>query len=84
MFAVTDNVVVRLDRNDDGDLVLGEAAEALSADAARRRSQALVGKHAGTVALSRTGDPKAGAAFKGPSRPAAPRSACRRPQPRRS
>ncbi len=57
MTSVTDHVVVPFDRNSVGDLVPGEAAEAPSADAARRRAQALVGKHAGAVAFSRTGCP---------------------------
>ncbi len=60
MTAVTYHVVVPFDRNEDGELVPGEAAEAPSADAARRRAQALVGKHAGAVAFSRTGDPGTG------------------------
>ncbi len=60
MSFVTYHVVVPFDWDGEGVLVPGEAKEAPSADAARRRAQALVGNHAGAVAFSRTGDPGTG------------------------
>ncbi len=47
-------------RNEDGDLVILEPAEAPNSEAARRRAQAAATKHAGAIAFSRTGDPNTG------------------------
>ena len=58
--SVTYHVVVRFDRNDEGDLVAGEAKEAPNGDIARRRAQALAAQHAGAISFSRTGDPDSG------------------------
>ena len=52
--------MVPFDRNDEGDLVPGEAVEAASAIAATRWAQAFVGKHAGAMAFPRAGDPGTG------------------------
>ena len=54
--------MVPFDRNEEGDLVPGEAKEAPNRDAARRRAQALAETppHVGALAFSRTGDPEAG------------------------
>lgn len=57
---VTYFVVLPIVRNEDGDLVAEEGQEAPSACAAQRRAQALVGKKAGAIAFSRSGDPAAG------------------------
>ena len=58
--AITYYVVVPFGRNDDGDLVPIEPAEAPNAEAARRRAQAAAAKHGGAIAFSRTGDPDTG------------------------
>ena len=57
---VTYHVVVPFDRDPEGDLKPGEAAEAPNARAAERRAAALALQHAGAVAFSRTGDPAVG------------------------
>jgi hypothetical protein len=57
---VTYYVVVPFDRNDEGDLVAGDAKEATGALSAERGARALVLEHAGAVAFSRTGDPSTG------------------------
>ena len=54
--SVTYHVEVPFDRNDEGDLVAGEAREAPNGDIARRRAQTLAASHAGAIAFSRTGD----------------------------
>jgi hypothetical protein len=58
--SVTYHVVVPFDRIESGELVPGEAKEAPSQDAAKRRAQALAEKHAGALAFSRTGNPDSG------------------------
>ena len=60
MPSVTYHVVVPFDRNEEGDLVPGEAKEAPNGDMAKRRAQALAATHAGALAFSRTGDPDSG------------------------
>lgn len=60
MASVAYHVVVVFDRNEDGDLQPGEAVEAPSIEAARRRALAAVPKHAGAVAFTRVGDPATG------------------------
>ncbi len=60
MSGVTYHVVIPFDRDDEGNLVPGEAKEAPSADAAKRRARALADKHAGALAFKRTGDPNTG------------------------
>lgn len=59
---VTYHVVIPFDRNEEGDLVPGEANEAPNKDSARRRAQALAETppHVGALAFSRTGDPDSG------------------------
>lgn len=56
MGSVTYFVVLPIIRNDEGDLIAEEGQEAPSAIAAQRRAGALVGKKAGAIAFSRTGD----------------------------
>ena len=58
--SVTYFVVVFFDRNDEGDLVAGDAKEATNAGAAERGARELALEHAGAVAFSRTGDPETG------------------------
>ena len=58
--AVTYHVVIPFDRLENGDLVPGEPKEAPNKDAAKRRAEAMAGKHAGAIAFSRTGDPDSG------------------------
>jgi hypothetical protein len=58
--SVTYFVVVSFDRNDEGDLVAGDAKEATNAQAAERGARELATGHAGVVAFSRTGDPETG------------------------
>ena len=57
---VTYFVVLPIVRNEDGDLVAEDGQEAPNAFAAQRRAQALVGRKAGAIAFSRTGDPAMG------------------------
>jgi hypothetical protein len=57
---VTYYVAVPFDRNAQGELTAGEAAELPSAPAAERRARSLSQIHAGAVAFSRTGDPSIG------------------------
>ncbi|MFO1117712.1 MAG: hypothetical protein U1E28_18680 [Beijerinckiaceae bacterium] len=57
---VTYFVVLPLVRNEDGDLVAEEGQEAPTAAAAQLRAQAMVGKKAGAIAFSRSGDPAVG------------------------
>jgi hypothetical protein len=58
--AITYFVALPFDRNEEGELVAGEAREAQSDMAARRIASALAGGKAGAVAFSRTGDPSTG------------------------
>jgi hypothetical protein len=58
--AVTYHVVVPFGRDDAGNLVPLEPAEAPNADAARRRARAAADKHGGSIAFSRTGNPETG------------------------
>ena len=58
--SVTYCVVVPFAKDQDGNLVPLEPAEAPNADTARRRARAMAEKHAGAVAFSRTGDPVTG------------------------
>lgn len=60
MGSVTYFVVLPIIRNEEGDLVAEDGQEAPSAFAAQRRAQALIGKKAGAIAFSRTGDPAIG------------------------
>jgi len=60
MAKVTYYVVLPFLRNEDGDLLPGEPAEAPSAASARSRAAAAVGKYAGAIAFSRSGDPQLG------------------------
>lgn len=60
MAIVTYFVVLPIVRNEDGDLVAEDGQEAPTAFAAQRRAQAMVGRKAGAVAFSRTGDPAVG------------------------
>lgn len=60
MPSVTYHVVIPFDRDDEGNLVPGEAKEAPNSDAAKRRAGALAEKHAGALAFKRTGDPDTG------------------------
>jgi hypothetical protein len=57
---ITYYVVVPFDRDADGALTPGEAAEAPNASAAARRARTLALSHAGALAFSRSGDPAAG------------------------
>jgi hypothetical protein len=58
--AITYFVALPFDRNEEGELVAGEAREAQSEMAARRIASALAGGKAGAIAFSRTGDPSTG------------------------
>lgn len=58
--SVTYCVVVPFDRIEGGDLVPGEAKEAPTREAAKRRAEAMAAKHAGALAFSRTGNPDIG------------------------
>ena len=58
--AITCHVVVPFGRNEDGDLVPLEPAEAPNAESARRRAQVAAAKHGGAIAFSRTGNPNTG------------------------
>lgn len=60
MADVTYYVVLPFVRDEDGELVAEEGVEAPSAYAAQRRAQAMIGKKAGAIAFSRTGDPTIG------------------------
>ena len=60
MPSVTYHVAVPFDRDDEGNLVPGEAKEWPNADRARRAARALAETHAGAVSFSRTGDPDSG------------------------
>jgi hypothetical protein len=58
--AITYHVVVAFARDDEGNLVPLEPAEAPNAESARRRAQSAAATHAGALAFSRTGDPNTG------------------------
>lgn len=60
MASTTYYVVVPFNRDDEGTLVPGEAAEAPNGDRARRLAQGMAEKNAGAIAFSRTGDPDNG------------------------
>lgn len=60
MADVTYYVVLPFVRDDDGELVAEEGVEAPSAFSAQRRAQGMLGKKAGAIAFSRTGDPTIG------------------------
>ena len=60
MADVTCFVVLPFVRDEDGELVAEEGVEAPSASSAQRRAQAMLGKKAGAIAFSRTGDPAIG------------------------
>jgi hypothetical protein len=60
MASATYYVVVPFNRDDEGNLVPGEAKEAPSGDRARRLAQGMAEKNAGAIAFSRTGDPDHG------------------------
>ena len=60
MAAVTYYVALPFVRNEDGDLIAGEAQERQTASAALREARRMVETSAGAVAFSRTGDPSVG------------------------
>lgn len=60
MASITYYVVVPFIKDDNGNIVPGEAQDAPNRDAARRRAQAALGKHIGAIAFQRTGDPDSG------------------------
>ena len=60
MPAVTYYVALPFVRNEDGDLIAGEAQERPTANAALREARRMVETAAGAVAFSRTGDPSIG------------------------
>lgn len=60
MGAVTYFVAMPFDRNDEGELVPGEAQERQSAISAEREAARMATTAAGAVAFSRTGDPSTG------------------------
>ena len=60
MTAVTYFVALPFTRNEDGELVAGEAQERQTASAALREARRMTMTAAGAVAFSRTGDPGIG------------------------
>jgi hypothetical protein len=60
MANVTYYVVLPFVRDDEGELIAEEGAEAPTAFAAQRRALALVGAKVGAIAFSRSGDPSIG------------------------
>jgi hypothetical protein len=60
MASVTYYVALPFTRNEDGDLVPGEARECQTSSAAIRRAQSMSITHAGAIAFGRCGDPKTG------------------------
>lgn len=60
MPAVTYYVVVPFNRDEEGNLIPGEAKEAPNGDRARRLAQGMADKNAGAIAFSRSGDPDQG------------------------
>ena len=66
---VTCYVVIPFDRDEEGDLIAGDAQEATGAGSAERGARTLAREHAGAVACSRVGDPSTGE-FQGAAIPA--------------
>ncbi len=60
MPAVTYFVVVPFNKDEEGNLVPGEAKEAPNGDRAKRLAQGMAERNAGAIAFSRTGDPDQG------------------------
>ena len=60
MANLTYYVVLPIVRNDDGELIAEDGQEAPSAWSAQSRARAMVGRKAGAIAFSRTGDPQTG------------------------
>ena len=60
MPAVTYYVALPFERNDEGDLITGEAQECQTETAALRRIESMARVSVGAVAFSRTGDPATG------------------------
>ena len=60
MPAVTYYVAIPFSRDDEGNLLPGEAKECPNGDRAKRMAQAMSEKHASAIAFSRTGDPEHG------------------------
>jgi hypothetical protein len=60
MAEVTYYVALPLRRNEEGDLVPGEAQECQTSSAASRRAQSMAVTNAGAIAFSCAGDPKTG------------------------
>ena len=60
MANVTYFVALPFDRNEEGELVAGEAQDRQSAGAAESAARRMAGTSAGAVAFSRTGDPATG------------------------
>ncbi len=60
MAEVTYYVAMPFDRNDEGEIVPGEAQECQTSTAAIRRAQGMSAAHAGAIAFARSGDPKSG------------------------
>ena len=60
MANVTYFVALPFDRNDDGELVAGEAQDRQTASAAENLARRMAETAAGAVAFSRTGDPATG------------------------
>ncbi len=60
MAVVTYHVALPFDRNEEGELVPGEAQECQISSAAIRRAQSMSAIHAGAIAFSRSGDPRTG------------------------
>ena len=60
MASVTYYVVVPFNKDEEGNLVPGEAKEAPNGDRARRLAMTMAEKHAGAIAFSRAGNPDHG------------------------
>ena len=60
MPAVTYYVAVPFSRDEEGNLIPGEAKECPDGERARRMAQGRGREHAGAIAFQRTGDPEAG------------------------
>ena len=58
--SITYHVVVPFARDEEGNLLALEPAEAPNAESATRRARAAAAKHVGALAFSRTGDPNTG------------------------
>ncbi len=57
---MTYHVALPFIRNDEGELVAGDAQECQTSSAAIRRAQSMANIHAGAIAFWRAGDPKTG------------------------